>query len=113
MRRFRNPVLGAAALALTVVLSACQSGGYGSEQGADAEPEGTSTRTVSGACAENQIVAEMDAQVLEKADYKVERQLDLKNREDSQTALERGEIDLKPEYLGTLLSFLDKNSAPT
>jgi osmoprotectant transport system substrate-binding protein len=65
---------------------------------------------VSGAFAENQIVAEMYAQVLEHAGYTVERQLDLRSREVSQNALEAGAIDVKPEYLSSLLLFLDPNA---
>lgn len=65
---------------------------------------------VSGAFAENQIVAEMYAQVLEDAGYHVERQLDLRSREISQYALESGRIDVKPEYLSSLLLFLDPNA---
>jgi osmoprotectant transport system substrate-binding protein len=65
---------------------------------------------VSGAFAENQIVAEMYAQVLEQAGYTIERQLDLRSREISQNALESGQIDLKPEYLSSLLLFLDPNA---
>jgi osmoprotectant transport system substrate-binding protein len=65
---------------------------------------------VSGAFAENQIVAEMYAQVLEHAGYSVDRQLDLRSREVSQNALEAGAIDLKPEYLSSLLLFLDPNA---
>jgi len=65
---------------------------------------------VSGAFAENQIVAEMYAQVLEKAGYTVKRQLDLATREISQPAIEKGSIDLKPEYLSSLLLFLDPNA---
>jgi len=65
---------------------------------------------VSGAFAENQIVAEMYAQVLEQAGYTVERQLDLRSREISQNALESGRIDLKPEYLSSLLLFMDPNA---
>jgi osmoprotectant transport system substrate-binding protein len=65
---------------------------------------------VSGAFAENQIVAEMYAQVLEHAGYTVERQLDLRSREVSQNALEAGFIDVKPEYLSSLLLFLDPNA---
>ena len=45
---------------------------------------------VSGDFAENQIVAEMYAQVLEHAGYPVERLLDLRSREVSQNALEAG-----------------------
>jgi osmoprotectant transport system substrate-binding protein len=65
---------------------------------------------VSGAFAENQIVAEMYAQVLERAGYAVQRQLDLRSRETSQNALEAGAIDVKPEYLSSLLLFLDPNA---
>jgi osmoprotectant transport system substrate-binding protein len=65
---------------------------------------------VSGAFAENQIVAEMYAQVLEHAGYTVERELDLRSREISQNALEAGFIDVKPEYLSSLLLFLDPNA---
>jgi osmoprotectant transport system substrate-binding protein len=68
---------------------------------------------VSGAFAENQIVAEMYAQVLEHADHRVERHLDLRNRETSQNALEAGQIDVKPEYLSSLLLFLDPNAEAT
>ena len=65
---------------------------------------------VSGAFAENQLVAEMYAQVLEHAGYTVEREFDLRSREVSQSALESGQIDLKPEYLSSLLLFLDPNA---
>jgi osmoprotectant transport system substrate-binding protein len=65
---------------------------------------------VSGDFAENQIVAEMYAEVLEHAGYTVERLLDLRSRESSQNALEAGVIDVKPEYLSSLLLFLDPNA---
>ena len=65
---------------------------------------------VSGAFAENQIVAEMYAQVLERAGYTVQRHMDLRSRESSQNALEAGAIDVKPEYLSSLLLFLDPNA---
>jgi osmoprotectant transport system substrate-binding protein len=65
---------------------------------------------VSGAFAENQIVAEMYAQVLEHAGYTVERRFDLRSREVSQNALEAGYIDVKPEYLSSLLLFLDPSA---
>jgi osmoprotectant transport system substrate-binding protein len=52
----------------------------------------------------------MYAQVLERAGYSVERQFNLRSRELSQNALESGQIDLKPEYLSSLLLFLDPNA---
>jgi osmoprotectant transport system substrate-binding protein len=76
---------------------------------AAAEPR-TIVVGVSGAFAENEIVAELYAQVLERAGYSVERQFELRSREISQNALESGQIDLKPEYLSSLLLFLDPNA---
>jgi glycine betaine/choline ABC-type transport system substrate-binding protein len=63
--------------------------------------------------AENQIVAEMYAQVLEEAGYSVKRQLDLGSREIIQPAIKKGEIDIAPEYLGSLLLFLDPEAEAT
>jgi osmoprotectant transport system substrate-binding protein len=71
--------------------------------------KGTIVVGVSGSFAENQLVAEMYAQVLEHAGYTVQRQFDLRSREVSQAALESGQIDVKPEYLSSLLLFLDSN----
>jgi osmoprotectant transport system substrate-binding protein len=65
---------------------------------------------VSGAFAENQLIAEMYAQVLEHAGSTVQREFDLRSREVSQSALESGRIDLKPEYLSSLLLFLDPDA---
>jgi osmoprotectant transport system substrate-binding protein len=112
MHKRRSIVLGALLLLLTLVLTACQQGdGDGGE--AEKESKGDVAVGVSGSFAENQIVAEMYAQVLENAGYNVDRQLSLQRREISQPAIESGEIDLKPEYLGTLLSFLDPQASPT
>jgi osmoprotectant transport system substrate-binding protein len=71
--------------------------------------KGTIVVGVSGAFTENQLVAEMYAQVLEHAGYTVERQFDLRSREVSEAALASGQIDVKPEYLSSLLLYLDRN----
>lgn len=55
---------------------------------------------------ESVILAEIYAQVLEAKDYPVERKLSIGAREVYVPALERGEIDLIPEYTGNLLRFL-------
>jgi osmoprotectant transport system substrate-binding protein len=111
MRSNRRLVLGAAALALAMVLAACGPGGddgtNGTGTGDGDGAQGSVTVGVSGAFAENQIVAEMYAQVLEDAGFEVARELDLASREISFPALENGEIDVVPEYLGSLLIFLD------
>jgi osmoprotectant transport system substrate-binding protein len=95
-RTFRNRAVGAV-LALALVASACGSG-----DGTGGEP------IVVGSFAFNEsvIVAEIYAQVLEANGYTVERKLNLGNREVVKPALESGEIDLVPEYVGTLAGFL-------
>jgi osmoprotectant transport system substrate-binding protein len=70
----------------------------------------TITVGVSGAFAENQIVAEMYAKMLEAAGYTVQTQLDIASRDISDAALKSGQIDIKPEYIGSELFFLDKNA---
>lgn len=57
--------------------------------------------------AEQEIVAELYSQVLEAAGADVERRFQLGSREVVAPALESGEIDLYPEYLGTYLNFVD------
>jgi osmoprotectant transport system substrate-binding protein len=105
--------LVAAMLLLTLLLGACGGDDGGSGGGDTDENKGDITVGVSGAFAENQIVAEMYAQVLEDAGYNVERQLDIGARDVSQAALESGEIDVVPEYLTSLLLFLDPEATPS
>jgi osmoprotectant transport system substrate-binding protein len=102
--------LTAIMLALCTAVVGCTGSGDGGTARASAGAKGVIVVGVSGAFAENQIVAEMYAQVLEHAGYTVDRQLDLRSREISQNALESGQIDLKPEYLSSLLLFLDRNA---
>ena len=99
----------AIAVALCLVAVGC-TGSSGDVREPSAARDGTIVVGVSGAFTENQIVAEMYAQVLEHAGFTVERQLDLRSREVSQNALESGQIDLKPEYLSSLLRFVDPNA---
>ena len=100
--------------ATVVIVSTALIACTGSDAGPARPPSAGGERVivvgVSGAFAENQIVAEMYAQVLEHAGYAVERQLDLRSREVSQNALEAGFIDVKPEYLSSLLLFLDPSA---
>ena len=110
MRTPRRSALGAALLAVALFAGACGSGesddnaGGGDTGGQEAK--GTITVGSIG-FAENQIVAEMYAQVLEDAGYTVERQLSIKSREILQPSMRDGDVDLAPEYTGSLLVFLD------
>jgi osmoprotectant transport system substrate-binding protein len=63
--------------------------------------------------AENQIVAEMYAQVLEDAGYTVGRRFNFQNREALQPDMRSGTIDLAPEYLASLLTTLDPEAEPS
>jgi osmoprotectant transport system substrate-binding protein len=101
MRLVRVAALGAAML---VAFAACSSGGGGS-----AKPD---IRIGSDGFYESKLVAEMYAQVLEADGYKVTRNLGIGARQVRQPALESGQIDLSPEYVGSGLGFYDK-SAPT
>ncbi len=62
---------------------------------------------------ENEIIAEIYAQALEAKGVKVETKLRIGAREAYIPALEKGEIDLLPEYSGNLLTYFDKNATAT
>lgn len=57
--------------------------------------------------AENQLVAEMYALMLEEAGYEVRRRFNFQRREELYPELETGRVDIAPEYLASLLSFLE------
>jgi osmoprotectant transport system substrate-binding protein len=103
MRRiFRSRAVGAV-LALALVATACGSG----DDVADGDP----VVVASFGFNESVIVAEIYAQALEAKGYTVERKLNLGNREVVKPAIESGEIDLVPEYVGTLATFLGAESS--
>lgn len=56
---------------------------------------------------ESRLIAEIYAQVLENEGYAVERLLSLGTRQERVPALEEGEVDLVPEYVGSGLGFYD------
>lgn len=118
MRKHRMFVLGAGLLALSLFAAACGGSGGDDEPGngatdaASAEPKGEIVVGVSGAFPENQLVAEMYAQVLEADGYTVTRELDIADRAVGNEALAAGEIDIKPEYTGFDLPQYDEK-APT
>ncbi len=98
MRRLVRKRAVGAILALSLVAAACGSG--------DGAGDGEPITVASFGFNESVIVAEMYAQALEANGYEVVRKLNLGNREVVKPALESGEIDLVPEYIGTLAGFL-------
>ncbi|XIE79023.1 glycine betaine ABC transporter substrate-binding protein [Streptomyces sp. SBR177] len=107
--RRTGAVLGATALAVS--LAAC-GGGDSLEQsksgGADGGSGGGKGAVVVGAAAftEAKVLAALYAQVLEDAGYSASVTT-VKNRELYEPALEKGEIDVVPEYAATLAEFLN------
>jgi osmoprotectant transport system substrate-binding protein len=114
MRRIR---LGGAATAvaacLALLLAACGGGGNDALEGSRQQNGGSTVTVGSTNFPEQLILAQMYAAVLEKAGVKVDTRLNLGNREVVFPALEKGDIDLLPEYNGSVLLFLDKNATQT
>jgi osmoprotectant transport system substrate-binding protein len=95
-----------AGLAFTLVPAGC---------GSDARPRTTSPNgaaitVASFTFSESKTLAEIYAQALARNGYSVRRALDLASREVVEPALEQGVVDLAPEYLGTILAFVDPGS---
>jgi osmoprotectant transport system substrate-binding protein len=103
MRRFRMLALGAS---LLVLLSACTSGGGSPTAGAAGKP---TIKIGSDGFYESKLMAEIYGQALEAKGYTVDRTgIGIGSRKVSAPALESGQFDLKPEYIGSGLAYYDK-----
>jgi osmoprotectant transport system substrate-binding protein len=128
MRLSRTLALGASVL---VLVGACSTGGGATPSPSAAAPSpssaGGASPSAAGSAApssaaltpadikigsddfyESSVVAEMWAQVLEAKGFKVDRHFNIGARQVRQPALEAGQIDLVPEYVGSGLGFYDK-----
>ncbi len=126
MRNSRRGVVGAMFVLLVLLFGACGDSGddtdSGSGAGSDDTTEDAGGGGGEGTCAtfsgseqltvggtnfsEQEIVAEIYAQCLAAAGYDIDTKLKIGSREIVLPALEKGDIDLYPEYVGTLLTFL-------
>lgn len=112
MRFSRGRAVTAVALTLVLALAATacgddddvESGAQGGDGG------GTAVTIASANFSENVILASMYAQALEARGYDVTEKFNLGNRELIYTALEQGQVDIVPEYVGTALEFLNKGA---
>jgi osmoprotectant transport system substrate-binding protein len=104
MRRIR---LGSAALAVSLALLLAACGGDEPLQGGTQPSDSSSVIIGSTNFPEQLILAQMYAAVLEKAGVGVQTRLNLGSREVVFPALEKGDIQLLPEYNGSVLTFLD------
>ena len=106
--RFRRSRVVGAILALILVVAACGSGDDDSTESGAGDGGGKSVTIASANFSENVILANMYAKALEAKGYKVTDKFNLGNRELIYTALEKGQVDIVPEYVGTALEFLNK-----
>jgi len=104
MRRIR---LGSAVMAACLALALAACGGDDALDGGSQQNQQSSITIGSTNFSEQLILAQMYAAVLEKAGVDVQTRLNLGAREVVFPALEKGDIDLLPEYTGAALSFLD------
>ncbi len=95
---FRSRSFGVLVVAVALIAAACSSGG--------GEIDGPTIKVGSANFSESALVAEIYAQALEAEGYSVDRKLNVGSREIYAPALESGELDLLPEYIGTMLTFL-------
>jgi osmoprotectant transport system substrate-binding protein len=110
MRRYRTLALGAVVLAL--VVSACTPGGSGGSPSASGSQGADKPAVSVGSAAfyEAAVVGEMYAQALEAKGYEVERHLEIGERPAVHAAMDAGEVNLIPEYLGGLAGALTESA---
>ena len=101
---FAVGLVAAAALAL----SACSSSNPLDEPSDSGESSGSGDTIVVGSQAyySNEIIAEIYAQALEAAGFDVEKQLSIGQRDAYMPDVESGDIDVFPEYTGSLLEYI-------
>jgi osmoprotectant transport system substrate-binding protein len=99
MRRYRTAALGASLLALLV--SACSTGGSSNSPSAS-EATKPAVTVGSEGFDESQLLAEIYAQALEAHGYTVARQ-DFASRKLALPAFDNGDVNLLPEYIGSLV----------
>jgi osmoprotectant transport system substrate-binding protein len=112
--RKRLVAAAAAAVAGALALAGCASG-TPIDTPTSASGGGDTGTIVVGSQAyySNEIIAEIYAQALEGAGFKVDRKFQIGQRDAYMPSIESGEITLFPEYTGNLLQFFDKTATAT
>jgi osmoprotectant transport system substrate-binding protein len=101
----RRMAVAGTLVAMAVLATAC-----GSSKGSKASTTNVSITVASFNFGESEILANMYKDVLQKIGVTVTLKDKLGTREVVEPALQTGQIDLVPEYVGTDLEFLDKNA---
>ncbi|MET9295741.1 ABC transporter substrate-binding protein [Streptomyces sp. NPDC003077] len=113
-RTARTAVVAGTVLALATGLTACGGESLESKGGDKSGASGGKGEIVIGSAGftESKVLAEMYSKILSDAGYKTSVQT-LANRELYEPALEKGQIDVVPEYASTLAEFLNaKKNGP-
>ncbi|GGD68623.1 ABC transporter substrate-binding protein [Microbacterium murale] len=114
-RKSRLALIGGIGLAASLVLAGCASSNPLDTPTEDGGESAGSDTIVIGSQAyySNEIIAEIYAQALENADFTVEREFNIGQRDAYIPDLESGALDLFPEYTGNLLEFYDDSADVT
>ncbi|WP_341976560.1 ABC transporter substrate-binding protein [Microbacterium sp. LTA6] len=115
-RKSRLALAGGLALAASLVLAGCASSNPLDAPSEETGAGGGGDDTIvigSQAYYSNEIIAEIYAQALEAADFTVDRQFTIGQRDVYMPDVESGAIDLFPEYTGNLLEYLDDSATAT
>jgi osmoprotectant transport system substrate-binding protein len=103
MRLHRKGAVGASLLVVALMAAACSSSGGGSGAG-------KSITIGTANFSENVMLGHLYEGVLKKAGYNVSVKENIGSREVLVPALEKGDLDLTPEYAGNLLNFVDPST---
>jgi osmoprotectant transport system substrate-binding protein len=107
--KIRAGVAAALALGVVAALAGCSSSSP-LDSGSSASTDSKTIVVGSQQYYSNEIIAELYAQVLEKDGFDVKRNFNIGQREVYLPQLQKGAIDVMPEYSGNLLQYYDKNS---
>ncbi|PZE68926.1 ABC transporter substrate-binding protein [Curtobacterium sp. MCBD17_021] len=107
--KLRAGIAAAVALGVAAALAGCSSSSP-LDSGSSASSDSKTIVIGSQAYYSNEIIAELYAQVLEKDGFTVERNYQIGQREVYLPQLQKGAIDVMPEYSGNLLQYYDKDS---
>jgi osmoprotectant transport system substrate-binding protein len=110
MRKRRGAAGAIVALALLLTAAACGDDSGGGTDSAETTKAKGSIVIGSANFSENVLLAHLYAKALEDAGYKTTVRANLGAREVIFPALEKGEIDMIPEYLGNVLAYVDKDA---
>jgi osmoprotectant transport system substrate-binding protein len=108
-QKLRVGIAAALAVGVAAALAGC-SAGDPTQSGGDSSSSSDTIVVGSQQYYSNEIIAELYAQVLEKDGFTVDRNYNIGQREIYLPQMQKGKVDVMPEYSGNLLQYYDKES---